>query len=267
MKNLTIKLITAVTAAALITCGLAACSAGNTEPSEKTKQDKPTDESIEETTESWIEEPPTTVQEVTLGGWEIPEDMTVTADMQSLFAEAFADNTDLVTSNSADLSADQLRYYYPVLLLGTQVVAGTNYAFLCYDGSITNSADRDYVIAYIYVDLNGKASFLGEGSLGLPGAGGENVVGGWECAVDCTVTSEIEDIMAKATETLTGATYEPVAYIGSQLVAGMNHAILCKSSPSVEELGGASSYVLVYVYEDLDGNCEITDTVDIVLEV
>ena len=69
----------------------------------------------------------------------------------------------------------------------------------------------------------------------------------------------------QVTDTLTGATYEPVAYISMQVVAGYNHSILCKSSPSVAELDGETTFVLVTVYEDLDGNCEITDTVDITL--
>lgn len=258
MKNFTTRLITAMTAAALITGGLAAC-----------KSDKnTTQESSQETTsDSWIEEPPSTYTEALAGGWEIPDDYTITADMQVLFDEAFATDKSIVTGYSADMSAEQMRYYYPVKLLGTQAVAGTNYAFLCHTGSLTNSVDCEYTIAYVYVDTSGKASFLRDESVGLPGADGGNVVGGWACASDCTVTPEIEDIMSKATSTLTGATYEPVAYIGSQAVAGTNHAVLCKSSPSADEPGGASSYVLVYIYEDLDGNCEITGVEDIVLSV
>ena len=247
MKNLTTKLMAAAVAVTLVTCAFAACSAGNTKPSDASKQEAPT-----APTESWIEEPPTTVQEVTLGGWEIPEDMTVTADMQSLFDEAVGQLDGY--------------FYYPVMLLGTQVVAGTNYAFLCKDIIKSDSTSSEYIITYVYVDLNGTASFLGDEKIDLPGATGADVAGGWAYSFDATITPEIEKVMATATESLTGATYEPVAYIGSQVVAGTNHVILCKMAPSVEDLGGASSYVLVTVYEDLSGNCEITDTVDIVLE-
>ena len=71
----------------------------------------------------------------------------------------------------------------------------------------------------------------------------------------------------KASESLTGSYYEPIAYIGSQVVAGTNHAILCKTMPSVSGQETNSSLVLVYVYEDLQGNCEITDTEDIKIEI
>ena len=248
MKNFTTKLMAAAVAVTMVTCAFAACSAGSTKASETTKQEEKT----EEPTESWIEEPPTTYQEVLDGGWEIPEDMTVTADMQSLFDEAVGQLDGY--------------FYYPVMLLGTQVVAGTNYAFLCKDIIKSDSTSSEYIITYVYVDLNGTASFLGDEKIDLPGATGADVAGGWAYSFDATITPEIEKVMATATESLTGATYEPVAYIGSQVVAGTNHVILCKASPSVAELDGETTYVLVTVYEDLSGNCEITDTVDIVLE-
>jgi hypothetical protein len=102
----------------------------------------------------------------------------------------------------------------------------------------------------------------------LPGIGeGGDKVGGWSYAESTEITDDMKKVMEKATETLTGATYEPVAYIGSQVVAGTNHAILCKSTPSVAELNGATTYVLVYVYQDLQGNCEITETTDIEMKV
>ena len=261
MKNFTAKIITAITAAALLTCGLAACSAGNTKPSETSKQETPTaptdgpieDETTEpsEPTDTWIEEPPTTITEVTLGGWEIPEDTAMNDDLMQIFDDAIAPLKSY--------------FYCPVMLLSYQVVAGTNYAFLCKDGIKSDSTSSEYIITYVYVDINGDVSFLGDEKIDLPGATGADVTGGWAYSMDADITPEIEDIMSKATTTLTGATYEPVAYIGSQIVAGTNHAILCTSSPSVAELDGETTYVLVYVYEDLDGNCEITDTVDITL--
>ena len=245
MKNFTLKLITAITAVSLITCGLAAC---------KQQDDKkPAKNESETTTEEWVEEPPTSYEAFTAGGWEIPEDNKLNVDLENVFDEAVG----------------QLDGYFydPVMLLGTQMVSGTNYAFLCKSNIEANNGVGEYIITYVYVDLNGKAEFLGDEQIDLPGAAGENVTGGWSYAIDPAITPDIEKIMETATETLTGATYEPVAYIGSQVVAGYNHAILCKSSPSVEELDGETTYVLVYIYADLDGGCEITSTVDINLGI
>ena len=156
----------------------------------------------------------------------------------------------------------------PVLLLGTQVVAGTNYCFLTTSTIQANNAAKEMKLTYINVDPSGSANFIKDTVLKLPGVGeGGEKVGGWAYAESTVITDDIFKVMEKATETLTGATYEPVAYIGSQVVAGTNHAILCKSRPSVAELNGATTYVLVYVYEDLQGKCEITETTDVVLSI
>ena len=247
MKTLTAKLLAALMATTLLTCGLAACNQEIHGPDPVKKE---TSEPAEES-ESRIEETTTIAPEGLSGGWEVPEDTAMNDDLTQIFDDA-----------TAPLKS---YFYYPVMLVGYQVVAGTNYAFLCKDFISSDSTSSGYVIAYVYVDINGDVSFLGDEKIDLPGATGANVTGGWAYSLDPAVTPEIEEVMEKATDTLTGATYEPVAYIGMQVVAGYNHSILCKSSPSVAELDGETTFVLVTVYEDLDGNCEITDTVDITL--
>ena len=130
------------------------------------------------------------------------------------------------------------------------------------------NAAKEMRLTYINVDPSGSATFLKDDVLKLPGVDDKgDKVGGWAYAESTEITADIKKVVEKATETLTGATYEPIAYIGSQVVAGTNHAILCKSTPSVAELNGATTYVLIYVYEDLQGNCEITETTDVVLSI
>ena len=62
----------------------------------------------------------------------------------------------------------------------------------------------------------------------------------------------------KAVETLDGADYEPVAYLGSQTVSGSNYVALMRVTPVVPD--AEPEFDLVTVYEDLDGKEEITDT-------
>ena len=92
---------------------------------------------------------------------------------------------------------------------------------------------------------------------------GDNKVGGWSYAEDPAVDEHVKAVVDKATEKLLGAEYEPVAYLGSQVVAGINHAVLCRITPVTPDAEG--TYAIVYIYEDLSGNCEITKTTDIVL--
>ena len=88
--------------------------------------------------------------------------------------------------------------------------------------------------------------------------------GGWVIPDEITIDKNPEAAAAleKARETLAGAEFEPVAVLGTQTVAGTNYCILCKvTAVWVEQ----PTYVLVYVYEDLEGNAEITDTMEITL--
>ena len=87
-------------------------------------------------------------------------------------------------------------------------------------------------------------------------------VGGWTKPDSMEVTDEIKDLVAKATEKLLGATYTPVAFLGSQLVSGTNYSILCEVTAVAP--GAEPSYVIVHVYADLNGNAEITETFDMV---
>ena len=50
--------------------------------------------------------------------------------------------------------------YEPVLLLGTQVVAGTNYAFLCKGTVVYPDALPYWYILYVYEDLQGNVKVL-----------------------------------------------------------------------------------------------------------
>lgn len=56
------------------------------------------------------------------GGWQTPDDNTITIELQEIFDEGYAKYT---AEDKAELT--------PVKLTGTQVVAGTNYKFYCVD--------------------------------------------------------------------------------------------------------------------------------------
>ena len=87
--------------------------------------------------------------------------------------------------------------------------------------------------------------------------------GGWTPSADPAVTEELKALFDKGTETLTGASYIPVAYLGSQVVAGTNHAFLCQAVTAYPgSLDQAPAYAMVYLYEDLSGNVSILSIAD-----
>ncbi len=90
----------------------------------------------------------------------------------------------------------------------------------------------------------------------------EPVDGGWGAASDPSITETIQALFDKAVDGLVGVDYVPVAYLGGQVVAGYNHAILCQAT--VVYPGAIPTWVIMYLFEDLDGNVSITDIVDLV---
>ena len=80
------------------------------------------------------------------GGWAVPEDHTLTEEISTLFWTAM----DAYQTGTITVS------YVPVVLLGTQVVAGTNYAVLCREQEINNPVN--WAIVYMYSDREGNVS-------------------------------------------------------------------------------------------------------------
>ncbi|MBQ3403843.1 MAG: hypothetical protein IJG63_00290 [Oscillospiraceae bacterium] len=85
----------------------------------------------------------------------------------------------------------------------------------------------------------------------------EMITGGWTRAESPVITDDIAALVDKGTESLLGATYTPVAYVANQVVAGMNHCVLCKQELAVPD--AVPTYALLVLYEDLNGNVEVTE--------
>ena len=185
-----------------------------------------------------------------VGGWSVPQDTKITEEELKIFNKAIEGLTGVG--------------YEPVAYLGSQVVAGTNHCFLCKSTVIYPGATNRYTLVYIYEKFDGTEEILKFEDVTLPGtadADGTPIAGGWSYAEDPAVEGKVSEVVGKATGKLLGAEYESVAYIGSQVVAGMNHAVLCRVtavSPDAE-----SGYALVYIYEDLNGGANVTCITDL----
>ena len=82
-----------------------------------------------------------------------------------------------------------------------------------------------------------------------------NLDGGWTPSENWVITDETNALFEKAFEGLLGVSYKPVAYLGSQVVAGCIHCFLAQATVIYPD--ARPYYVLVYIYEDLEGNTEI----------
>ena len=85
----------------------------------------------------------------------------------------------------------------------------------------------------------------------------EPAAGGWAVnAEDPTlIPEEALEAFNKATEELVGCDYEPIALLGSQVVAGTNYCLLCETTLAVPD--AQPGYALVYFYDGVNGEKEI----------
>ena len=79
-----------------------------------------------------------------VGGWSSPESPEITPELQEVFEKA--------TEGILGVT------YTPVALVGTQVVAGMNYCFLCEAKAVVPEVEPYYVNVTVYQDLSGKAT-------------------------------------------------------------------------------------------------------------
>ena len=89
----------------------------------------------------------------------------------------------------------------------------------------------------------------------LGSSDGSQLLGGWQLTASPVVTDDVQALLDKALEGYTGAGFKPVAYVATQIVNGTNHLLVCRTAPVIPD--ATSTWALVTVYEDLDGNVTI----------
>ena len=146
-----------------------------------------------------------------------------------------------------------------IYLLGKQIVSGTNYCILARGTATVPDAVPGFYLVYVYEDLSGNASVLKiDPLLEVPEA---NLSGGWSTNTgDVTFenNAEVKEAYEKALKNmiLTGGEIEPVAFLGSQVVAGYNYLVLCRVKAVVED--PSTELALMTIYADLEGGAQIT---------
>lgn len=203
----------------------------------------------------------TETSEPVAGGWEIydNEANVLPEDVQTAFDKA-----------AETFTGSELK---PVSYVASQVVAGTNYMILCEAATTTQQPETSYQMVVVYADLEGNAEITQIKEFDLTEytdgnnteISAEQLAGGWQVAEDrssVVIPQEAKDVFDKAAGNLDGNELEPMALLGTQVVAGTNYAFLCFSTLQTEET--INGIQVVTVYEDLDGNAEITNicTVD-----
>ena len=239
MKKMLIVLL-----AGLLMLTAVACKA-NEAPKETAKNEEPQEAAQEEIM----------ANEPLVGGWTPAEDFgDITAERRAIFDKGM----------EALLGVD----YAPLAYLGSQVVAGTNHVFLVKGTMVVPAQPVSYALAYFYEDLQGNVKLMNvadlpivpqaDGTLALPE---EGLMGGWAYVEDPALTDEVEAKLEAALQNQVGASYVIAAYLGEQVVAGLNRCLLVQVTPVVPN--ARPHYALAYIYTDLEGNSSLTQVIDL----
>ena len=271
------KRVLAIITAAVLVAGLMGC--GNTEPSEPAAD---TAEEAEEEAASPETEETAAPAEETEEASE-PEEDAVPDDPASAPQEEEAE-TGPMTVDHWVLNNDGTAAYVPeeaqaafdkaveafvgqdfeiIAYLGSQVVAGTNYMFLCRGTTVTAEPAVGLKVVIVYEDLEGKAEIskvtdfnLGEYVMvDNQGEAAEQLAGGWTVCADAPA-ADLPDPAGTYFEAVTGellgADYTPLAYLGSHDSGGTSNAFLARQTLVTQEPVDSMCLVFVYTSEDSD---------------
>ena len=249
-------------AALLIAASLAACGSTSSETNETTSTgsaDTTTESAADGTTEAADESTDAADSTDSAdgagedgavdGGWEVEDkvDNLVPDDAEKVMekaAESYSEGT-----------------LEPIALLATQIVSGTNYAYLCKDG------DGNLSIAFVYEDLSGNTEVTSVAEFNLwdliemESTDDEELAGGWTACADnkaADIPSEVQSAFDDAISVIDDVEYTPIAYLGSQVVAGSNYAVLCQSKE-----GDKNGIGVAFVYAGVDGTNELLNIYNI----
>ena len=196
-------------------------------------------------------------EEPMTGGWEIDTE-AVAVELPEEVQAAFKKAVEQLDGN--DLT--------PLAYFSKQIVAGTNYQILCRSLPVTENPVPKLQVVVIYADLEGNAEITNIADFNIAdyteGDGAdlhaEDVTGGWEVPEDYTkaeLPDQVKAAFEKGIEQVGGSTFTPMAYLGSQVVAGTNYAVLVEGELASQE--PVNNIQVAVVYEDLDGNVELTN--------
>lgn len=185
---------------------------------------------------------------------------TVCTDAQPLLTEEEQDIFDKAETTLAGGA------YTPVAVLGTQVVAGTNYAYLCLGAPDEPEDLAKWYIVTLYKDLSGNVTTLSIRDIDLTDIQTMNsvynpsFVGSWSTSEPDQPGVLPDDAQAafdKATKEYVGVGYSPIALLGTQVVAGLNYKFLCFGTLVTKD--PVTSVYVLDIYQDPQGECTITD--------
>ena len=184
----------------------------------------------------------------------------------NLVSFSIKDNPDSMTAFEAAFpNGYNYTHYEPVALLGTQVVSGTNYLYLCKSTWTDYQENVSFVLLQIYHDLSGKSEVMGSAILFPTEESREE----GEDYIDNTGSYLPENIPAiqnafkEAVPNNENASYIPLAYIGKHTQEGKPEEDVIFTAKKSKGKDAKTNYELLYIVKDKDGKSKLVKTEDV----
>ena len=194
-------------------------------------------------------------------------DSLVGAYNTNLVSFSLKDNPDAMNAFEAAFpNGYNYTHYEPIALLGTQVVSGTNYLYLCKSTWTDYQENVSFVLLQIYQDLSGKSQVVGSAILFPTEESREE----GEDYIDNTGSYLPENIPAiqnafkEAVPNDENASYIPLAYIGKHTQEGKPEEDVIFAAKKSKGKDAKANYELLYIGKDKDGKAKLVKAEDVV---
>ena len=185
----------------------------------------------------------------------------------NLVSFSLKDNPDAMNAFEAAFpNGYNYTHYDPIALLGTQVVSGTNYLYLCKSTWTDYQKNVSFVLLQIYQDLSGKSQVMGSAILFPTEESREE----GEDYIDNTGSYLPENIPAiqnafnEAVKDSENVSYIPLAYIGKHTQEGKPEEDVIFAAKDPRGTDAKISYELFYIGKDKDGKATLVKSEDVV---
>ena len=193
-------------------------------------------------------------------------DSLVGAYNTNLVSFSLKDNPDAMNAFEAAFpNGYNYTHYEPIALLGTQVVSGTNYLYLCKSTWTDYQENVSFVLLQIYQDLSGKSEVMGSAILFPTEESREE----GEDYIDNTGSYLPENIPAiqnafeEAVPDDENVSYIPLAYIGKHTQEGKPEEDVIFTAKKSKGKDAKTSYVLLSIGSGKGRKAKLVKTEDV----
>ena len=193
-------------------------------------------------------------------------DSLVGAYNTNLVSFSIKDNPDAMNAFEAAFpNGYNYTHYEPIALLGTQMVSGTNYLYLCKSTWTDYQENVSFVLLQIYQALSGKSEVMGSAILFPTEESREE----GEDYIDNTGSYLPENIPAiqnafkEAVPDNENVSYIPLAYIGKHTQEGKPEEDVIFTVKKSKGKDAKTSYVLLYIGSGKGGKSKLVKTEDV----